>query len=268
MLLAIAIPPAPEKVALIIAGCGASLLGIALVLRGAANGRFVLAIAAAVAAGAASTMLVDTLPFLEKYPMMVMGSAAITAGLMAFVLGRLLWALVLGLLLATLAMGVVGYLHADEVPEIDRPDSPSPDTESFTAWIVQLARCLRQWVAKLFALHKGRVIGAAALVAVGVTVGFLLPRIALVVASSLVGSAGAVCGAWMLLWAFRPAWSDRLFGQLHQPLIAVAVLAVIGLAVQSYFEFIRGKPRDKDKAKGFSSAKYLTPSGGGEEVNA
>jgi hypothetical protein len=250
------IPPMPSKIALVIAGSGGVLLGLALVLRGAANGRFVLALAAAGAAGAASPMLIQVVPFgpLEEHPAIIMVAAALTVGLLAIVFGRLLWALVLGALLGAAWLAVVAWHQAADIPA---PAWPAGEAADFTEWLLLLGGYLQGWIGAVWQYRAWLAGASAGVVAVGVAVGLLLPRLALLLTSSVVGALACVAGAGMLLWAGQVQWAERFTRQLHVPAAAAALLALVGAIVQTYFEFGRKKPAegeaDQKKAKSGAS---------------
>ena len=257
-------PPLETMAPMIIAGVGALLLGLALLLRGAANGRVVLALAAAASAGAVASFVVRAIPSVKPYDWVIGLSAAITVGLMTLVLSRLLWALMLGVLAGAITLGAVVYLHAGEV--IEKPVWPAGAAENFAAWSVTLSEYVFRWARGLWAgEHKGRIGVAVALVAVGMVVGVLLPRLALVLASSVLGSIGVVAGACMLMWAGEVAWVERLWDQPRHLLLAVAGMSAFGIALQTYLEFIRSKPSDDEKKEAKAP---LKPGAAAEEAGS
>jgi len=241
----IPIPPMPSKIALMIAGSGCVLLGLALVLRGAANGRYVLAFAAAGAAGGASPMLIHVVPFgrFEEHPAIVMIAAALTVGLLAIVFGRLLWALVLGALLGSAwLVGVAWHQGA----AITAPAWPAGEAADFTGWLLMLGGYLQGWLGAVWQARAPLAAAAAGVVAVGVALGLLLPRLALLLTSSVVGALSVVGGIGVLLWVGQVQWAARFARQLHVPAAAAALLALIGAIVQTYFEFGRKKPAEAE----------------------
>ncbi len=238
-------PPMPSTTALLVAGGGGVLLGLALALRGAANGRVVLALTAAVVAGACSSLLAGLADQLKDHPTAVAIAAAVTVGLLAFVFGRVLWAIVLGAVLGIAAMGVITFLYAGEVA--NAPVWSAGEAADFPEWARQFGAHLRNWVAALWRHKRLLVGGSTGLIAFGVAFGMLLPRVTLLLTSSVVGAVAFVAGAGMLLWAGEVRWAAQFTHDPFVPAIVATALAMIGIVLQTYLELARRRAA-KDEA--------------------
>lgn len=200
MLGEIPMPPIPPAPALLAGGLLCLAVGVMLVVRGRANGKLILALLAAAAAAAAAPAIVRLVPALRSVAL-VAAAAAVTAGLMGFVLGRLLWGLMLGAILATAALAVAAWIGAVAIAE--QPAFGQGQIDSIGGWCGQLMLHLGNWALAMWHYNHAAVAAAAGLATFAVVAGFLLPRITLIVASSFVGAAAMSAGATMLLWAMN-----------------------------------------------------------------
>jgi len=231
------VPPMPSKLVLVVAGAVCVAAGLALLIRGRANGRVILAVFAAGGAASAAPIVVEWVPL--KNVWLTGASAAVAAGLLAFVLGRVLWALVLAAVVGTAALALAGWLSADAIA--DRPAWSEAPAETFGAWCRDGRDYLGAWVVAIWRHKASTVALAAGLAAVALVVGLLLPRAALVLTSSAVGASAVVGGAGMLLWAGEVAYAARWLNRPLAPAAAAGAMALFGVAAQACSEFRRSR---------------------------
>lgn len=231
-------PPMPSMALIVLTGAGCLAIGAVLNLWGRKAGRPLLALAVAAGAGASAWMVVEHFPLKNVW---AVGAALALAGaLLAFVLGRLLWALTLGAVLAIVALVVVAHFSAGAVE--DKPAWDESETETFGAWCLAAADYLLAWLKALWR-HAPVSVALAALAPViaCVAVELILPKSVLILASSALGASGVVAGAGLLVLACRADWARAWVDRMYIPAAAAAVLALIGAAYQVRME-LRGRP--------------------------
>ncbi len=237
-------PPMPATAALVAGGAGALVVGIALLIRGARNGRVILAVALAGVAAACSPLIVRVVPLDLR---LTAAAAAVAGGLFAFLLGRLLWAGVLAAIVGAAALAAVAYVSAGGLP--DPPSWPEPPPAVFGAWCQALGGHVQAWVRALWNAHRTLMVACMAGACVALAVGLLLPRATLVFASSVLGAVLVAGGAAGLCWAGRVQWAAQWLDRPQVPAAATGALAGLGLIFQTV-TVLRGRARAKEEAPG------------------
>ena len=234
------LPPMPPKAALAVVAAGCMIVGAVLNLRGRTLARTVLPLAAAAVGAALSPWIVGYLPYKNVWVVGVI--AALTLGLLAFVLARLFWSVVLG---AMLAAGVVFILIRTGAPLSDAPAWPVEAPATFGAWCAATVVYAAGWVRALFAERLLAAVLATVLPVVAcVVLEVLVTRSVLTVSTVMVGAALVIGGALALVWAAKADWAEALAGRPMVLAIAAGAVAAAGGVVQ-----VGGGVRARAKAK-------------------
>jgi hypothetical protein len=236
-------PPMPSMALVVVTGAGCLLIGAVLNLWGRKAGRPLLALVVAAGAAASSCLVVKHFPLKNVW---VVGAAlALAGGLLAFLLGRLLWALTLGVVLAIVALGVVAHFGAGAME--GKPAWSESEFATFGAWCLAAADYLLAWLGALWR-HMPVSVALAGLapVVVCIAVELLLPSSILILASSAFGAAGVVVGAGLLVLACRADWARAWVDRMYIPAVVAAVLTLIGAAYQARTQ-LRGRPGEEEQ---------------------
>jgi uncharacterized membrane protein len=133
------------------------------------------------------------------------------------------------------------------------PDWTSSTLVSFGDWAAAVAQFYVDWI---FALWHSSMLPLLLMVALPVFVfllaALLLPKAATILASSIVGSAAIVAGTVGFLWAVKELWFPIVLSQMKVLGIIAAVLALLGLMLQTRAEFqaiAKTKEKEAEKKK-------------------
>jgi len=226
----IPLPPAPSPYLLAVLAGLCILGGAVLLLWGRSNGRVLLTFIAAGVGAACAQPIVHHTAYKNVWVVGLAG--ALTAGLVVFVLARLIWAALLGALLAAASLAVTGWVSPGAVAVPPAwADSP---TAYFSTWCLSLVgyggrwlRCMGQESALALMLAGG----VPALIGIGL--GLFWPEAMLILVTSLLGAAALVTGVALGVWAGAPQWLVGWGTHMYIPAAAAGLLALIGLAVQT-----------------------------------
>lgn len=244
-------PPTPANSLLLLAGAMCLVFAAVALLWGRSKGRILMGLVVAAVGAASSPLIARLLGLGTLWPVTL--SAAVTGGIMGFLLARLLWAAALGLAVSVAALYAYAALNIDAVepPAWHGVDAGWPE------WSAGVGQYLLEWLAVLWQ-HSPAYLAACAgaPVVAAAVLGMLLPRVMTAVASSIFGAAGAVAGAGLLVWALRDDWAAAWAYRIHLPAGAVGVLAMGGLVYQTRAHF---KARGAGKAEPEAQAAETGP---------
>ena len=223
-------PPAPTEAVFGGAGIACAVVGLLLLLGGLRLSRLTMVVIGITAGAACGPYFAARLHF-NVYALAA--AAAVTGGLFGLIGARFLWGLLLGAVAAAVAAAIVMHLNAGHV---ERP--PVWDDHglaTLTGWLVCLADYLYRWFQAQWA-HVPVLLTVAlvAPLATGVVVAAMLPRSTTILATSLLGAAAGVGGAWLVLWTWQPATAAAWARRVDIVAIATAALVIVGAAVQAW----------------------------------
>lgn len=230
MLAQIPSPPTPSTALLLSAGVMCLFVGLVLALWGRSRGRIMLALLLAAGGAACGPLIVRWLPFGAVWPVSV--AAAAFAGVLGFLLAKMVWAILLGAGGAIAALVVLAALTAGSLGE--KPVWEYEQAEHWWGWCAHTADYMLSWLPALWQHSPAAVAGCAAVPAViGVALGMFFPQAMVILASSLLGATKMVAGAMLLVWAMRDEWAAAWAQNLYLPAAVGAVAAVLGGIVQT-----------------------------------
>jgi len=250
-------PPAPAFGVMWTAGAvaGGILLGLLLAFWGRTIGRVLLGLAAAGVGVGTGPMLAAAF----GWPVLATRlAAAITFGLLALVLARLIWAAVAAALIGGAADAAVIVRHLRSLPAEKWPVFGAPSDANLLEWGNALATFARDSFLLAWGQQPEWLIIAAVAVAIGpVILALVRPRLAVIVLSSLLGAVLVVASAAVAVATFRPSvWEAQLRQWYLLPALAGGVM-LIGIT----FQYIRAVAADRRKRKKAEAAdKGKTPS--------
>ncbi len=166
---------------------------------------------------------------------------AVSFGLLAVVLARLVWAILLGGVGAVVAAGVVA-LH--RLPADAAPATRQAATADFGAYLETLTEALHEWAVSAWAADGVTLTVAACLAGMALLVaGFCLPRVAAVFMSCLVGTL-LLAGASALVAAqVREAWWTAAWQNPRPCAAAAGGVMLLGMLVQAVGAVRAGKAK-------------------------
>lgn len=230
-------PPAPTLGAALAYGiAGASgLLGLALLIWGRLVHRGFLVI---LAAGVGFALGRGLAPRIGLDPLLGGLGAAVTLGMLALMLARLVWAVVAGLLAAAAAAGAAVVHYWPAVASQPAAEIQQADLGQYVSSLARFA-----WTALgVSAGHSALVVAAAAATGVGLlAVGILLPRATAIFMSSLVGASLVVSGAALAAGQARPDLWTAALGDVRWPALATGGLLLGGILAQTVAALRAGK---------------------------
>jgi len=224
-------PPMPELSPAILWGSvlGGIVAGALLLLWGRKLGRGLLTLAGAGAGLVVAPWLAGMISLELLY---VRIAAAVTAGLLALVTARLLWGLLLGGLFGAAAGVALMKHYAAEIAEGTRPTFQAAG-EAFPDWWAGLCRFAEAYVTVVWR-ENGEVLlaGAGLACLVPVVVAMIRPRLACIVATSLLGGVLVAGAALLAAGRVRPELWPELWPRFYVPLAIAGGLLLFGLAFQ------------------------------------
>jgi len=244
MLADIPAPPAPSASALLTGAGLCLLLGGALLVWGRRLARVSLTLVAGGAGAAGARVIFHDLP--SKSCWVIAVAVAGLAGLLAFALARLFWAVLLAITLGGLAIAAFGALSAGA---IDDPPAWSADEQpTLAAWGAALREYLLGWLSALWRYHATAVVVTlAAPFLIGMALGVYFPQAMTILACCLLGAAGAVSGITLVLWSSRPAWAGVWVRSTYLPALSAGLLTAAGLFLQVRAELKKRARRGADE---------------------
>jgi len=262
----IPIPPPPMPLTSLLAsaaGVGV-FVGSVLMLWGRSVGRVLLALVVA-AAGALSAPHLSRFLNVRAAWAITLGAAAI-AGVIGFLLARVLWAVLLGGFCAAAGLAVLCILSAPGIAE--KPEWIAAEGADLATWCREGCDYAWRWTGALWQHNRTGVVACTGVpvVIAGVLVIFW-PKGLVILASSVLGAAGAVFGTGLGVWAFQPAWAAGWIQRYYIPPAAAGVLALTGLIVQIRSHVLEASRRREAKAEA-AEPQPIGPPGKATEKNA
>ena len=222
---------------------GAALLAVAMLVWGRLVHRGFLIL---IAAGIGFVLAGWICPLIEVDVLVGGIVAALSLGLLAIVLARVVWAMLAATLLAAVAAGaVVAYYW----PEVSTQPATIIDQMDFTAYTASLAEAGGDWFRSTWATRA-----AVLLASIGVgglttlAVGLLLPRATAVCMSSVVGACLLASAVLLAVGQGRPAIWDAAWRNLDLLGAGVAGIALAGMVIQ-WVGLIRANRRAAEAEK-------------------
>ncbi len=228
MSVGISLPPMPSQAAVAGVASVCLIVGALLNLRGRTLARIVLPLIGAALGAAAAPWIVRHIPFKNVW---VVGTvAALTMGVVVFIISRPFWAILLG---AGLGIAGLVILVRTGAPLEGAPSWPAEAPADFAAWCAAAGGWLAGWVKALFRERLAAAVLVTGLPLVAVTVlELFIRRSVQMVSTAIVGAMLVVGGALGLAWGAKVEWVEAVLDRPIIPLIAVGVLAALGMALQ------------------------------------
>lgn len=223
-------PPMPAMSPAVAYGAAgaAVVLGIALLAWGRRIHRLLVA-AAGAGAGFAVGWHIGAISHLHLLACGAVG--AVTVGILAAVLARLVWGAAVGAVLAAAAGVALLAMNASAVAtQPAAQDPPMDDLAAYTQWLIPFARegLLAVWSARPLAVAGAGLLGLAGLIA-----GLLLPRAAAVFMTCLIGTVLIGCGAGVGVYQAAPATWVAAWADLRVPGGVLGAILLVGVLYQA-----------------------------------
>ncbi len=246
-LLDISAPPPPETTSteVIVGAAIVTAFGVAMLVWGRHLHR-ALAVLIGIAAGLAVGPLLGAKFNFDATLARI--ALAATLGLLGLVLARGIWALSLcAFAAAVTAAGVMVY-HLQWLPAADVPAYQPPAEVTFAAWAQAMQDYLWNIGQALWTMRRG-IIAASATGAgiLALTLGLLKPRFTSIVITCLLGAVCVLTGATVLVLTGKPDLWGSVLQSAYYPLMAMGVLAVVGVVVQSVRARAEARKADEDQ---------------------